>query len=254
MHSDPVFSALLSIGANSTICDMKCLLLQVSFLPSLPPLKEKSAHQKDSDQHILNTIFQPRYVLLVYEKVEKKLTMLLSNIVNYCCSRYWTEGNDKWMQQVSSAPSTRADVLQLKESLDAKLQQRGAKRMGICPIRTELYSQCFGRRRWQTISVSVVRTINQGQEYCYCINPSFSVLLFYLDELIRQMAVNCAERGLLLFRIGEEIRTTVSTYKTLYESSIAFGMRKTLLLEKGKADMEKRVKDLNHLIRCVIES
>lgn len=160
------------------------------------------------------------------------------------------------MQQVSSAPSTRADVLQLKESLDAKLQQRGAKRMGICPIRTELYSQCFGRRRWQTISVSVVRTINQGQEYCFTvfINPSFSVLLFYLDELIRQMAVNCAERGLLLFRIGEEIRTTVSTYKTLYESSIAFGMRKTLLLEKGKADMEKRVKDLNHLIRCVVES
>lgn len=68
------------------------------------------------------------------------------------------------------------------------------------------------------------------------------------------MAVNCAERGLLLFRIGEEIKTTVSTYKTLYESSIAFGIRKTLLLEKGKADMEKRVKDLNYLTRCVIES
>lgn len=161
------------------------------------------------------------------------------------------------MQQVSSAPSTRADVLQLKESLDAKLQQRGAKRMGICPIRTELYSQCFGRRRWQTISVSVVRTINQGRwraEYCYCITPSFSFLLFRLDELIRQMAVNCAERGLLLFRVGEEIQTTLSTYKTLYESSIAFGIRKTLLLEKGKADMEKRVKDFSLLIRCVIES
>ena len=68
------------------------------------------------------------------------------------------------------------------------------------------------------------------------------------------MAVSCAERGLLLFRIREEIQMTVSTYKTLYESSIAFGMRKALLLEKGKADMKKRVKDLNHLIRCVIES
>lgn len=68
------------------------------------------------------------------------------------------------------------------------------------------------------------------------------------------MAVNCAEKGLLLFRIGKEIQMTVSTYKTLYESSIAFGMRKTLLLEKHKADMKKRVKDLNRSIRCVIES
>lgn len=83
------------------------------------------------------------------------------------------------------------------------------------------------------------------EEYCDCTTPFFSFLLFSLDELIRQMAVNCAERGLLLFRIGEEIQMTVSTYKTLYESSIAFGMRKTLMLEKGKADMEKRVKDLN---------
>lgn len=56
------------------------------------------------------------------------------------------------------------------------------------------------------------------------------------------MAVNCAERGLLLFRIGDEIQTTVATYKTLYESSIAFGMRKRLLEEQGHADMEKRVK------------
>lgn len=179
--------------------------------------------------------------------------MLLPSIGNYFCSRYWAEGNDIWMQQVSSAPSTRADVLQLKESLDAKLQQRHARRMGICPIRTELYSQCFGRTDDQCLR----RTINQGrcrEEYCYCITPSFSLFLFYLDELIRQMAVNCAERGLLLYRIGEEIQMTVSTYKTLYESSIAFGMRKTLLLEKGKADLEKRVKELNRLIRCVIES
>ncbi|XP_029694616.1 axonemal dynein light intermediate polypeptide 1-like isoform X2 [Takifugu rubripes] len=111
------------------------------------------------------------------------------------------------MQQVSSTPSTKADVIQLKESLDTKLQQRGAGQLGICPIRSELYSQCF-------------------------------------NELIRQMAVNCAERGLLLFRIGEEIQTTVATYKTLYESSIAFGMRKRLLEEQGNADMQKRISDL----------
>lgn len=46
------------------------------------------------------------------------------------------------------------------------------------------------------------------------------------DELIRQVTVNCAERGLLLLRVRDEIRMTIAAYQTLYESSIAFGMRK----------------------------
>lgn len=49
------------------------------------------------------------------------------------------------MQQVSTASSTKEDVVQLGEMLDTKLQQRRAKRRGICPIRTELYSECFGK-------------------------------------------------------------------------------------------------------------
>lgn len=42
------------------------------------------------------------------------------------------------------------------------------------------------------------------------------------------MTINCAERGLLLLRIRDEIRMTVAAYQTLYESSVAFGMRKAL--------------------------
>lgn len=42
------------------------------------------------------------------------------------------------------------------------------------------------------------------------------------------MTINCAERGLLLLRVRDEIRMTVAAYQTLYESSIAFGMRKAL--------------------------
>lgn len=65
------------------------------------------------------------------------------------------------MQQVSSTPSTRADVIQLKESLDTKLQQRRAGQLGICPIRSELYAQCFGKWSCQRINVSVAWTINR---------------------------------------------------------------------------------------------
>ena len=99
-----------------------------------------------------------------------------------------------WIQSVSPTPATKADVLVLQENLDKRLQQRQARETGICPIREELYAQCF-------------------------------------DELIRQITINCAERGLLLVRVRDEIRMTIQAYQTLYESSIAYGMRKALQAE-----------------------
>ena len=59
-----------------------------------------------------------------------------------------------------------------------------------------------------------------------------------------QVTINCAERGLLLLRVRDEIRMSIAAYQTLYESSIAFGMRKALQAEQGKADMEARIKQL----------
>lgn len=98
-------------------------------------------------------------------------------------------------------------MVNLQEQLDQKLQQRQARETGICPIREELYAQCF-------------------------------------DELIRQVTINCAERGLLLLRVRDEIRMTIAAYQTLYESSIAFGMRKALMAEQRKAELEARIKQL----------
>mmetsp|Transcript_25990 Transcript_25990/g.61626 ORF Transcript_25990/g.61626 Transcript_25990/m.61626 type:complete len:243 (+) Transcript_25990:143-871(+) len=121
--------------------------------------------------------------------------------------REWTEDGQLWVQYVSSTPATRLDVINLQEELDRKLQQRQARETGICPVREELYSQTF-------------------------------------DELIRQVTINCAERGLLLLRVRDEIRMTISAYQTLYESSVAFGMRKALQAEQGKSDMENRIVQL----------
>jgi dynein light intermediate chain len=44
--------------------------------------------------------------------------------------------------------------------------------------------------------------------------------------------------------VRDEIRMTIAAYQTLYESSVAFGMRKALMAEQGKADMEKKVIEL----------
>ena len=47
-----------------------------------------------------------------------------------------------------------------------------------------------------------------------------------------------------MLRVRDEIRMTIAAYQTLYESSVAFGMRKALQAEQGKADMERKVNSM----------
>ena len=136
--------------------------------------------------------------------------------------REWTEDGQLWVQYVSSTPATRLDVINLQEQLDHKLQQRQARETGICPIREELYAQCFGMYTLIWAWTFVLKLLSGG------------VPIFIVDELIRQVTINCAERGLLLLRVRDEIRMTIAAYQTLYESSIAFGMRKALMAEQRK--------------------
>ena len=154
------------------------MLPSVSQKGPLPPVEGKPGLTQTED--ILNSILPPRE---------------------------WTEDGKLWVQYVSSTPATRLDVINLQERLDQQLQQRQARETGICPVREELYAQCF-------------------------------------DELIRQVTINCAERGLLLLRVRDEMRMTIMAYQTLYESSVAFGMRKALQTEQGKSDMEARIQQL----------
>ncbi|CAG9335797.1 unnamed protein product [Blepharisma stoltei] len=118
-----------------------------------------------------------------------------------------TEDGQLWVQYVSSNPATTQDVIKLQEQLDSLLELRQARETGICPIREELYSQCF-------------------------------------DELIRQLTIICTERGLLLLRVRDELRMTIQSYQTLYESSIAYGMRKALQAEQWRAETDADIKKL----------
>lgn len=60
-------------------------------------------------------------------------------------SREFEEDGKLWIQPVSRTPATRVDVVNLAEKLDSKLLERHAREIGICPIRRELYDQCFGK-------------------------------------------------------------------------------------------------------------
>jgi len=121
--------------------------------------------------------------------------------------REWIEDQKHYIQYVSNQSATRLDVIQLQEALDQRLMERQARETGICPVREELYSQCF-------------------------------------DELIRQVTINCAERGLLLLRVRDEIRMSIAAYQTLYQSSVTFGTRKQLQAEQGKAETENMIAEL----------
>lgn len=115
-----------------------------------------------------------------------------------------TENEKIWVQYVTCTPVAKADVINLQEDLDRRLQTEQARETGICPIREQLYIECF-------------------------------------DELIRQITLNCLERGILLMRIKKELNMTVESYQHLYESSIAYGIRTMLLAEEEKKKLNDNI-------------
>jgi dynein light intermediate chain len=111
--------------------------------------------------------------------------------------REYRENDQDRIEYVSTAPAPRSEVVKLQQELDEMLEQRKARTTGICPVRSELYGQCF-------------------------------------DEIIRQVTIDCAARGLLLVRVRDELRTTIAAYQALYESAITWGMKKATHVEAGK--------------------
>jgi len=115
-----------------------------------------------------------------------------------------TDNDQIWIQYVTCTPCAKEDVINLQEKLDRKLQVGQARETGLCPIREHLYIECF-------------------------------------DELIRQVTINCLERGILLMRIKKESVMTVETYQKLYESALAYGIRALLLAEEEKKVLNEEV-------------
>ena len=113
-------------------------------------------------------------------------------------------GDQMWVQYVSCNPVTQAEVVNLYDNLKKKLVLEGARKNGVCPIREKLYDECF-------------------------------------HELIRQITINCLERGILLMRIKNETAMTINTYKTLYESCIAYGMRTFIMADKEKNTYTRKI-------------
>ena len=51
---------------------------------------------------------------------------------------------------------------------------------------------------------------------------------------------------MLLLRVRDDIKLTNAAYQTLYQSAVTFAMRKQLLAEHGKDDLEKQILELEN--------
>eukprot|EP00916_Digyalum_oweni_P007366 GHVL01012415.1.p1 GENE.GHVL01012415.1~~GHVL01012415.1.p1 ORF type:complete len:215 (+),score=63.26 GHVL01012415.1:53-697(+) len=116
------------------------------------------------------------------------------------------ENNQVWVQLASTTPATDADVLILKNNLNKRLYEVTDDSC-ICPLREEIYKECF-------------------------------------DEIIRQIAIVCYERGHLLQQVRDEFKLTITSYKKLFESVTSYGLRKLIYSKQINNDMIKNKEKL----------
>jgi len=90
---------------------------------------------------------------------------------------------------VSTKQTKRAEINDIGAHFNELVQQRRARKVGLDDIRHQLSFQLF-------------------------------------DEMVRQTAIDCKERGLLLLRIRDEAKVTLSSYKLLNRISSAFSTNK----------------------------
>ena len=173
-----------------------------AYLDSPTLLQYQKKIESFEDEHFFGSTLKKK------STIESESNQTLTEILNSMFSpKSWEENGRKFIQYVSPEQATREKAKELFKALDEKMKERQAREKGICPVREELYSQCF-------------------------------------DEIIRQVTIECPERGLLLLRVRDEIKMTIASYQTLYESAILFGIRKQLQAESGKEELKKKLEEL----------
>ena len=136
----------------------------------------------------------------------KKNPAIVETLNSMFPPKQWDENGHKYIQYVSPQPATREKSRELFKALDQKSKERRAKDKGICPVRQELYSQCF-------------------------------------DEIIRQVTIDNPDRGLLLLRVRDEIKMSIASYQILYESAKLYGIRKQLQAEDTREELRKQLEE-----------
>jgi len=118
------------------------------------------------------------------ENVSRLLdAMIPARILHYTDKNGDTETT---VRRVCTKVASRQDAIRVSNEFHELCSIRQARVKGICSVKEELVSDCF-------------------------------------DEVLRQVTLDCPERGHLLFRVRDELRMTLSVYHNIYKNSIEFG-------------------------------
>jgi dynein light intermediate chain len=127
-------------------------------------------------------------------------------IAKICPPRQWRSRGQLLRQNVSGKIPTRKDVLTLKEK--AEVEFRSYKDIitedGLCQVRRKLNGKI-------------------------------------LDEVIRQVSVQCMERGHLLIQIRDEYYHQFDSYERVFYSLIAFAIRKILTAKNNSSVLRGKI-------------
>ncbi|CAF4280412.1 unnamed protein product, partial [Rotaria sp. Silwood2] len=124
------------------------------------------------------------------------------------------KNNHKYIICVSRHPATKIDVYNLEKNLDHRLKLSQALEVGLCNHRRKIYNECF-------------------------------------DELVRQITIECSERGILLSRIRNTYRQMMNDYLNNYLSANAYAMRTLLLNEEIKIKLNNQIDHLEYDIEQI---
>jgi len=152
------------------------------------------------------------------QEVQPPSQQVLDVVQRFIPSREWTEPSDGtlWRQNASTESASRLDSVMLQEMLDRKLFDERARATGVCPIRQRLYRECF-------------------------------------DELLRQVAAESPERGILLLKVRHERECTISAYREILESRSGYAFRTALKGDKDTYIMQTRIAELKRRKQQLIE-
>jgi len=174
--------------------------------PTLLQYSQKKDLEPKEDDFFARINFKKKEENRKNDNATKKNPAIVETLNSMFPPKQWDEDGHKFIQYVSPQSATRDKSRDLFKALDQKLKERRAKEKGICPVRQELYSECF-------------------------------------DEIIRQVTIDNPDRGLLLLRVRDEIKMSIASYQILYESAILYGIRKQLQAEDTRAELKKQLEE-----------
>lgn len=123
-------------------------------------------------------------------------------------------GEGAVVQHVSLQPASRESVVALHDALQARLEVRRAKESGVCAIRREIYDDVFA-------------------------------------ELLRQITIEDAARGVLLRRIRDDLQHSLRLHESLATSAKLFASRQQLASNDGKDELRERIAQLQDDVTAI---